>query len=88
MLDVRMVRENLKAVQARLRDRGLEIDFGEFLAADESRRRVLTEVEQLKHRRNTTSEEVGRRKKAGEDTEEERGETITEASREAPGRSS
>ena len=67
MLDARMVRENLKAVQGRLRDRGLDLDFGEFLAADESRRRVLTDVEQLKHRRNTASEEVGRRKKAGED---------------------
>ena len=67
MLDARTVRENLKAVQARLRDRGLETDFGEFLAADESRRRILTDVEQLKHRRNTASEEVGRRKKAGED---------------------
>jgi seryl-tRNA synthetase len=67
MLDVKMVRENLKAVEARLRDRGLALDFGEFLAADESRRRVLTEVEQLKHRRNTASEEVGRRKKAGQD---------------------
>jgi seryl-tRNA synthetase len=68
MLDAKMVRDNLKAVQARLRDRGAEPDFGEFLAADESRRRILTDVEQLKHRRNTASEEVGRRKKAGEDT--------------------
>ena len=68
MLDAKLVRDNLKAVQARLRDRGAEPDFGEFLAADESRRRILTDVEQLKHRRNTVSEEVGRRKKAGEDT--------------------
>src|SRR5512139_3821968 len=67
MLDAKMVRENLRAVQVRLRDRGLALDFGEFLAADESRRRILTDVEQLKHRRNTASEEVGRRKKAGED---------------------
>ncbi len=67
MLDAKVVRENLTTVQARLRDRGLTMDFAEFLAADESRRRVLTEVEQLKHRRNAASEEVGRRKKAGED---------------------
>ncbi len=45
MLDAKLVRENLETVQARLRDRGLAPDFGEFLAADESRRRVLTEVE-------------------------------------------
>jgi seryl-tRNA synthetase len=67
MLDAKMVRDNLTMVQARLRDRGLTMDFADFLAADESRRRVLTEVEQLKHRRNAASEEVGRRKKAGED---------------------
>jgi len=53
MLDAKLVRENLESVQARLRDRGPAPDLGEFLAADESRRRVLTEVEQLKHRRNT-----------------------------------
>jgi seryl-tRNA synthetase len=75
MLDAKMVRENLTTVQARLRDRGLTLDFSEFLAADESRRRVLTEVEQLKHRRNTASEEVGRRKRAGEDAAALIGET-------------
>ncbi len=67
MLDLKLVRDNLELVRARLRDRGVAIDFGEFLAADEARRRLLTEVEQLKHRRNTVSEEVGRRKKGGED---------------------
>jgi seryl-tRNA synthetase len=67
MLDLKLVRDNLEQVRARLRDRGVALDFGEFLAADEARRRLLTEVEQLKHRRNTVSEEVGRRKKGGED---------------------
>jgi len=67
MLDPKLVRDNLDVVRARLRDRGVALDFGEFLAADEARRRLLTEVEQLKHRRNTVSEEVGRRKKGGED---------------------
>ena len=67
MLDLKLVRDNLELVRARLRDRGVAIDFGEFLAADEARRRLLTEVEQLKHRRNAVSEEVGRRKKGGED---------------------
>ena len=67
MLDLKLVRDNLELVRARLRDRGVAIDFREFLAADEARRRLLTEVEQLKHRRNTVSEEVGRRKKRGED---------------------
>ncbi len=67
MLDAKMVRENLERVQARLGDRGVAVDFSEFLAADENRRRVLAEVERLKHHRNTASEEVGRRKKVGQD---------------------
>jgi seryl-tRNA synthetase len=67
MLDLKLVRDNLELVRARLRERGVALDFGEFLAADEARRRLLSEVEQLKHRRNTVSEEVGRRKKGGED---------------------
>jgi seryl-tRNA synthetase len=67
MLDAKLVRDNLETVQARLQGRGLPVDFAEFLAADESRRRALTEAEQLKFRRNTASEEVGRRKKAGQD---------------------
>ena len=69
MLDAKLVRDNLETVQARLRDRGAAPDFGEFLGADEGRRRLLTEVEQLKHRRNTVSEEVGRRKKRGQEAD-------------------
>jgi seryl-tRNA synthetase len=69
MLDAKLVRDNLETVQARLRERGARLDFGEFLAADEGRRRLLTEVEQIKHQRNTVSEEVGRRKKLGQEAD-------------------
>ncbi len=67
MLDARFVRDNLDAVRACLADRGAILDFSDFLQADADRRRLLSEVEQLKHRRNTVSEEVGRRKRGGED---------------------
>ena len=67
MLDAKFVRDNLATVQARLRDRGAAVDLDEFVKADASRRRWLAEVEQLKHHRNTVSEEVGRLKKAGQD---------------------
>ena len=67
MLDAKYVRENLESVQARLQDRGTAFDLQEFVKADAARRRLLTEVEELKHRRNTASEEVGRLKKAGQD---------------------
>lgn len=74
MLDAKFVRDNLGAVQIALRNRGLALDLQDFLAADAARRRLLSEVEQLKHRRNTLSEEVGRRKRQGQDA----GEVIAE----------
>ncbi|HWT81926.1 MAG TPA: serine--tRNA ligase [Candidatus Methylomirabilis sp.] len=67
MLDPKFVRDNFDAVLAALRTRGLAVDLQDFVAADGARRRLLTEVEQLKHRRNTLSEEVGRRKRQRED---------------------
>ncbi len=67
MLDARFVRENIEVVLDKLRQRGLVADLADFLEADGRRRRLLTEVESLKHRRNTASEEIARRKKAGED---------------------
>ena len=67
MLDPRFVRENIQVVSDRLRDRGAAHDLSEFLETDATRRRLLTEVEQLKHRRNTLSEEVGQRKRQGQD---------------------
>lgn len=67
MLDAKFVRDNLAAVQVALQNRGLALDLQDFLAADAARRRLLSEVEQLKHRRNTLSEEVGKRKRQGQD---------------------
>jgi len=67
VLDARFVREHFERVRAALGSRGLSVDLGDFLSADGARRRMLTEVEQLKHRRNTLSEEVGRRKRQGQD---------------------
>ena len=67
MLDAKFVRDNFAAVQAALQNRGLALDLQDFLAADAARRRLLSEVEQLKHRRNTLSEEVGKRKRQRQD---------------------
>jgi seryl-tRNA synthetase len=67
MLEAKLLRDNLEAVRARLQDRGLTVELREFSDADQERRRLLTEVEQLRHRRNTVSEEVGRRKRTSQD---------------------
>ncbi len=67
MLDAKFVREHAEVVGQRLRDRGTAFELHEFAIPDANRRRLLSEVEQLKHRRNTVSEEVGQRKRRGED---------------------
>jgi seryl-tRNA synthetase len=72
MLDVRRLREDTDEVLAALGRRGT--DFGplvrELLERDEDRRDALTEVNELKARRNSVSKEVGARKRAGEDAAE------------------
>jgi seryl-tRNA synthetase len=69
MLDAKFVRENLQTVTARLATRGVVLDLQEFVEVDATRRRLLAEVEQFKHRRNTLSEEVGQRKRQAQDAD-------------------
>ena len=68
MLDVREIRENREGIEVRLRTRDPSIDLGEIVSLDEERRRLIGEVEGLKAERNRGSQEVGRRKQAGEET--------------------
>ena len=67
MLDLRFVRENIAVVQDGATAKGEKVSLEEFIKLDESRRTLLQEVEQLKHKRNTVSREIGLRKKKGED---------------------
>lgn len=69
MLDLKFVRNNPEVVKAALKKRQVSISLDHFLTQEEERRRLLFEVENLKARRNSVSEEVGRLKKNGEDAE-------------------
>lgn len=59
MLDIGFVRDHREKVESKLRSRGLKIDLSEFYALDEERRRILREVEDLKHKSNVASKEIG-----------------------------
>jgi seryl-tRNA synthetase len=77
MLDLNFVRDNLELVEEKLRMRGeaqaaLLADFREL---DRARRQRITQAETLKAERNKLSEEVARRKRAGEDAAEVMGQT-------------
>ena len=67
MIDIRLIREQRDEVERRLRTRDGSIDLGEVLALDERRRDLISEVEELKARRNSGSQEVAQRKRFGED---------------------
>jgi len=70
MYDLGYFRNNLDAIAARLADRGFSLDIEVFRKLDGERRVALTESEQLKAQRNAESQEIGKLKKAGEDTAE------------------
>ncbi|ODA41540.1 serine--tRNA ligase [Desulfosporosinus sp. BG] len=69
MLDLKFVRNNPEVVKEALEKRHVSISLDHFLRQEEDRRKLLFEVETLKARRNTVSEEVGRLKRTGENAE-------------------
>ena len=69
MLDLKFVRNNPEKVKEALAKRHSQLQLDDFLHHEEERRKVLFEVEGLKARRNTVSEEVGRRKKAAQEAD-------------------
>jgi len=69
MLDLRLIREQPDVVQRGLATRGGADLVPEILAADATRRRLVTEAETLKAERNRTSEAIGQAKRRGENPE-------------------
>jgi seryl-tRNA synthetase len=69
MHDLRDVRERPEWYRAGVARKG-SAGVDEVLALDEERRRLLVEVEQLRHRRNVASKAIGEAKRAGRDAAE------------------
>jgi seryl-tRNA synthetase len=67
MLDVKFVRDNMELVRRMLGDRQSKLDLEPLMKLDETRRRLLVDVEEKKHRRNVASEEIARLKKEKQD---------------------
>ncbi len=79
MLDLGFVRGNLELVEEKLRARGADPAalLGGFRTLDLQRREAITQAEQLKARRNELSQQVGARKKAGQNADDLMEETRT-----------
>jgi len=68
MHDLGYFRQHLSEFEQMAANRGAVIDFDGFRALDQERRERITAAERLKAERNKASEEIARRKKAGEDS--------------------
>lgn len=60
MLDPKFIRSNPDKVRWAIAQKREKADLDRFLALDEQRRAVMTRVEELRARRNSVSEEIGR----------------------------
>lgn len=70
MLDLKFMRENKQKIEEMLRNRNSNLTLDEFIKLDEERRKLLTEVENLKNKRNVESMEIAKLKKAKGDASE------------------
>ncbi len=70
MLDARQIRANPDYIKAQLVKRNISGVLDGFLLLDENRRDILGRVEELKSFRNSASQEVGKKKKEGQEPTE------------------
>lgn len=71
MLDIKRIREDFDGVKAAVERRGKgDFGIGEVAELDKKRREVLAKVEAMKNKQSTTSKQIPKMKKAGEDTTE------------------
>ena len=68
MYDLSYFRNNLDAIAVRLSDRGFIMDLDAFRKLDADRRAAVSETEALKAQKNAESTEIGKLKRAGQDT--------------------
>lgn len=52
MLDINFIRENLDKVKKASLDKGIDIDVDELIKIDDKRRKLISEVDNLRHQRN------------------------------------
>lgn len=70
MLDIQFIRDNPEAVAEKSKQKGYEVDIQQLLELDAQRRTRLTQIEELRARRNTLSEKLKGGKPAPEQIEE------------------
>ena len=69
MLEIKFVKDNLDIIQKMLSNRNTTTDLAVFKDADSRRRKILFEIEELRHRRNVVSDQIAQLKKQGENAD-------------------
>ncbi|MCU0645361.1 MAG: serine--tRNA ligase [bacterium] len=67
MLDIKFIRTNVDKVKKAIDLKNDFADIDQLLEMDAEKRKIMTEVEELKHRRNKVSEDIGTMKKQKQD---------------------
>ncbi|MEN3354960.1 MAG: seryl-tRNA synthetase [Betaproteobacteria bacterium] len=67
MLDIQLLRSDLRGTAQRLAERGYELDVTQFEALEHERKAIQTETQELQARRNQLSKQIGQAKAKGED---------------------
>ena len=70
MLDAKTIRDQTEIIRVMLVKRHVEFPLDELLNFDNKRRVLITEVQELKHKRNLVSEKIAVAKNQGQDTSE------------------
>ncbi|MBS0651683.1 MAG: serine--tRNA ligase [Verrucomicrobia bacterium] len=70
MLDIKLIRTNKDAIEAKLKNKDPDVNLSPILALDERIRVIKTTVEELKASRNHLSKEIGEKKRMKQDTTE------------------
>ena len=67
MLDLRLIREQPERIRQSLKDRNVRFDLDALLRREAELRKLSQELDELRHRKNKASEEIGRVKRSGGD---------------------
>ena len=60
MLDIKFIRENQDAVRKSIKDRGMKLDLDKLIKIDDSRRKILIELEGLRRQKNIANDEISK----------------------------
>lgn len=69
MLDLKYIINQIDTVKKGMEKRHATIDFSSLFENEEKRKKLLLEIEQLRHQRNVVSDDIAKMKRSGQDAQ-------------------